>query len=271
MLNLEYLYPQVEEGLGCLTGAPGACVLTCLDLRLVGQLDSQVARSIRLWQEAHRQVVINHKNSQAITDWLALNSSDGQWELCNSWRSTDIHRDRQTDRLTELKDRQTESHLGCPTGRLSNLLLTDWEMIDWKIGRLKDWRIERLNDWQTERLTDWQTERLADWKTDRLKDWQTEKLKDWQTERLKDWQADWKTDRLTDWQADRPADWQTDRQTDRIRISQILFCAFSLLHSLSITFVQDKYTVHCAVYSIRETHWNVSLKITLLAYCLLVS
>jgi hypothetical protein len=78
MLNLEYLYPQVEEGLGCLTGAPGACVLTCLDLRLVGQLDSQVARSIRLWQEAHRQVVINHKNSQAITDWLALNSSDGQ-------------------------------------------------------------------------------------------------------------------------------------------------------------------------------------------------
>jgi hypothetical protein len=52
---------QVEEGRGCLTGAPGACVLTCLDLRQVRQLDSQVARSIRLWQEAHRQAVNIHK------------------------------------------------------------------------------------------------------------------------------------------------------------------------------------------------------------------
>jgi hypothetical protein len=118
---------QVEEGRGCLTGAPAASVLTCLDLRQVGQLDSQVARSIRLWQEAHRQVVNIHKKASkqlVIGCYLTAQMANENYATVVRAQAFIAIR-RQTDRSAELKDRQTESHFGCPTGRLSNLLLTD--------------------------------------------------------------------------------------------------------------------------------------------------
>ena len=52
---------EEEAGVG-LTQADERGLTTCLDLGLVRQLDCQVARTIRIWQENYRHVLVANTN-----------------------------------------------------------------------------------------------------------------------------------------------------------------------------------------------------------------